>query len=96
MTDAAWILVSPVAPAGHPERKVHSGPRPPITTLGFLSNRKHNTEELQRLLGQRLVAAHPDLKLRFYEKPNSAAGADFQLLEVISKEVQIVINGTGD
>lgn len=68
----------------------------PLTVLAFLSNRKPNTDVMQRELAERIRAARPGLRIEMYEKPNAAAGADQAMLDKIARDCHAAINATGD
>lgn len=89
-------LVSPIPPVRR-QREAHElHERGGLTILGFLSNRKPNTDLLQAALAERVREAHPRLEIRMYEKSNPSHGADDGLLKRIAQDCHAVINGTGD
>ena len=92
-----WTVLSPAgvpAAARHAERAA-AGPGSK-RTLGFLSNHKPNTTELQSALGERIRHVDPKIDMRFYEKAGSAVGAGEALLAEIAANCGYVVNGTGD
>ena len=94
-SDGVWHLVSPVgipSQTASTTRVARSGAN--ASVVGFLSNRKPNTDLMQRALGDRLRAR--GYETRFYEKSNSAVSASQVLLSKIAEECGAVINGTGD
>lgn len=96
MTVSTWTLVDPVAPIERPGERGGWAGTTAITRLGFLSNRKPNTAELQRALADRISARYPDLEIVFFEKASAAAGAGETIITSVMKEVELLVNGTGD
>ncbi|MBX6378079.1 MAG: hypothetical protein IRY95_05960 [Clostridia bacterium] len=105
-----WVVLSPagvparrepaatggVTPAGvaAPAWRPAGGP----LRLAFLSNRKPNTAELQRGLGEALAAAWGDrLAIAgYFEKASAALGAPEEVLEAVAAAADVVVNGVGD
>jgi len=96
MEHFSWRLVSPAGARGLETSESPSVRRAHTRTVGFLSNRKPNTEAVQRVLAGRLTERRPAVTTVFYQKANSAVGATAELLDRVGGECAVVINGTGD
>ena len=96
MSSDTWTLIDPVAPIDRQAQTGSGRTAHGITTLGFLSNRKPNTAELQRALAERITARYPDLKIAYFAKASAAAGAGEEIITSVMKEVELLVNGTGD
>lgn len=90
-------LVKPV-PTRRRENVAPAGVRSEgqVTALAFLSNRKPNTDVMQRELAERIRVARPGVRIEMHEKPNAAAGADQAMLDKIARDCHAAINATGD
>ena len=75
MTAETWTLIDPVAPLANAVGSLGGAGDRRIKSLGFLSNRKPTTAELQRGLASRISGAYPWLRIVFFEKQSSAHGA---------------------
>ena len=96
MSVATWTLIDPVAPIDTEQQDAAEQAQRKISSLGFLSNRKPNTAELQSALAKRASAAFPGLRIVFFEKESSAHGAGEDIVTSVMKEVELLVNGTGD
>ena len=96
MSHRTWTLIDPVAPVAHQRASLAGELSRGIRSLGFLSNRKPNTAELQRTLANRISARYPKLRIAFFEKESSAAGAGEDIINSVMQEVELLVNGTGD
>jgi len=96
MSVGTWTLIDPVAPIDTEQQAGAQATQGKITSLGFLSNRKPNTAELQSALAKRVSAAYPGLRIVFFEKESSAHGAGEDIITSVMKEVELLVNGTGD
>jgi hypothetical protein len=92
-----WTVLSPagVPALSRPAQRAANNPGV-RRTLGFLSNHKPNTSELQSALGDLVRQIDGKVEIRFYEKAGSAVGAGEVLLSEIAANCGYVVNGTGD
>lgn len=89
-----WTLLSPLSTRMTPQRAAPEARSNAQRTIGFLSNRKPNTDELQFMLAKMLE--EQGYATRTYAKVNASIPASDALLERISEECMLVVTGTGD
>jgi hypothetical protein len=92
--------VSYLSPVG-PARKAHVDRAPRLATLegvtiGVIENSKPNADRLFAGVCSWLGETYGAQVVRYYQKPSAAIPATSDWYETLSKEVQIVLAGTGD
>ena len=89
-------IYTPNGNTGEPERSL-SPPLPLLTglSLGILDNTKPNAGLLLDRLADRL-SDRVGLKIALTETKNAALAAPTEVLDTLSKEVQVVLTGSAD
>src|SRR5438132_9994968 len=76
--------------------QVAQAPRPVhISTLGLLDNGKRNSDKLLRMVTDKMLAEHPDVKINYYRKLGAYRPAPAALLDQVVAENDAVLVGIG-
>src|SRR5262245_38472275 len=64
--------------------------------IGLLDNHKHNTGKILDRLEHRLQERYEGIRVVRAQKPEAGKGAPSELIEVLARDCQAVVNGIGD
>lgn len=90
-----FIVLDPTLEVEAP--RIERAPRPEqVHSIGLLDNGKPNSGKLLRMVGEKLAARYPGVRIREYRKPGAYRPAPSALLDQVAEENDIVIAGIGD
>jgi hypothetical protein len=96
MSVSHFNLMSPVAASAPAPREVAVAERARGRRLGFLSNRKPNSADVEREVARLAEGAGLADSVRFYEKASPGEGASPALMDQIAEECDAVMVGSAD
>lgn len=67
-----------------------------VHSIGLLDNGKPNSGKLLRMIGEKLAARYPGVRIKEYRKPGAYRPAPSTLLDQVADENDIALVGIGD
>ncbi len=67
-----------------------------VSRIGLLDNGKTNSEQLLKLVADKMAEAYPGVEIKYYRKPGAYRPAPTALLDQVAAENDVALVGIGD